>query len=68
MRLDLIDEFRLDLYPHVAARVPGCSTTSPSPTGSTRAPAPRSVTGPSGCTTAGTANPTAASPHAGCDG
>jgi hypothetical protein len=26
MRLDLIDEFRLDLYPMLQARVPGCST------------------------------------------
>ena len=30
MRLDLIDEFRLDLHPTLRARVPGCSTTSPS--------------------------------------
>jgi hypothetical protein len=48
MRLDLIDEFRLDLYPHVAGEGTGCSTTSPSPTGSTWSPAPRSATGPSG--------------------
>jgi RibD C-terminal domain len=48
MRLDLIDEFRLDLYPMLRARVPGCSTTSPSPTGSTWSPASRSATGPSG--------------------
>jgi dihydrofolate reductase len=55
MQLDLIDEFRLDLHPYVA----GCSTTSPSPTGLTWSPAPRSATGPSGCTTAGTAKPAA---------
>jgi hypothetical protein len=59
MRLDLIDEFRLDLYPYVAGEAPGCLTTSPSPTGSTWSPAPRSATGPSGCSTAGTANPAA---------
>ena len=59
MQLDLIDEFRLDLHPYVAGEVPGCSTTSPSPTGSTWSPAPSSATGPSGCTTAGTAKPAA---------
>ena len=57
MQLDLIDEFRLDLTPTLRARVPGCSTTSPSPTGSTWSPAPSSATGPSACTTAGTAKP-----------
>jgi dihydrofolate reductase len=35
MHLDLIDELHLDLFPYVAARAPGFSTTSPSPTGST---------------------------------
>jgi dihydrofolate reductase len=35
MQLDLIDEFRLDLHPALRASAPGCSTTSPSPTGST---------------------------------
>jgi dihydrofolate reductase len=55
MRLDLIDEFRVDLHPYVVARVPGCSTTFPGPTGSTWSRAPSSATGPSGCTTAGTA-------------
>jgi hypothetical protein len=41
MRLDLIDEFRLDFYPTLRARVPGCSMTSAGPTGSTWFPAPR---------------------------
>src|SRR5215211_7565216 len=59
MWLDLIDEFRLDLYPMLRARVLGCSTTSPSPTGSNWSPAPSSAAGPSGCTTAGTAKPAA---------
>jgi len=59
MWLDLIDELRLDLYPMLRARVLGCSTTSPSPTGSTWSPAPSSAAGPSGCTTAGTAKPAA---------
>ena len=55
MRLDLIDEFRLDLHPYVAGQVPGCSTMSPSPTGLTVSPARSSATGSSGCSTAGTA-------------
>jgi dihydrofolate reductase len=41
--------------PTLRARAPGCSTTSPSPTGSTWSPAPSSATGPSDCSTAGTA-------------
>ena len=48
MQLDLIDEFRLDVHPTLPARVPGCSTTSPSATGSTWSPAPSSATGSSG--------------------
>ncbi|MGH8926288.1 MAG: dihydrofolate reductase family protein [Acidimicrobiia bacterium] len=59
MRLDLIDEFRLACTPTLRARVPGCSTTSGSPTGSTWSPAGSSATGPSGCATAGTAKPAA---------
>src|SRR5712691_6277083 len=43
--------------PTLRARVPGCSTTSPSPIGSIWSPAPSSATGSSGCTTAGTAKP-----------
>jgi len=40
----LIDELRLDLLPSLPARVSGCSTMSPSPTGSTWSPAPSSAT------------------------
>ena len=61
MRLDLIDEFHLDLFPYVRARASGCSTTSPSPTGSTWSPALPPATGSSSCSTAGTANPAAQS-------
>ena len=35
MRLDLIDEWHLGLHPTLRTRAPGCSTTFPSPTGST---------------------------------
>jgi hypothetical protein len=62
IRLDLIDEFRLDLHPYVPMlrpRVPGCSRTSQRTTDSTWSPAPSSVTGPSDCSTAGTAKPAA---------
>ena len=57
MRLDLIDEFQVGLFPYVRARAPGCSTASPSPTGSTWSPAPPPATGSSSCSTGGTANP-----------
>jgi dihydrofolate reductase len=57
MRLDLIDELRLSLFPTFRARAPGCSTASPSPTDSTWSPAPPPATGSSSCSTAGTANP-----------
>jgi len=59
MRLDLIDELQLACSPTLRARAPGCSTASPSPTGSTWSPAPPPATGSSSCSTAGTANPAA---------
>jgi hypothetical protein len=55
-RLDLIDEFHLDVFRYMAARPPGSSTTTPSPTSSTWSPALRGPTRPSGCTTGGRRN------------
>jgi hypothetical protein len=43
--------------PTLRTRAPGCSTTSPSPTGSTWSPAPPRATGSSSCSTGGTADP-----------
>ena len=57
MRLDLIDELQVSLFPYVRARAPGCSTASPSPTSSSWSPAPRPAAGSSTCGTGGTANP-----------
>lgn len=59
MQLDLIDGFRPDLHPYVAGEGTRLFDDVPSPTGSTWSPAPSSATGPSGCTTAGTAKPAA---------
>jgi dihydrofolate reductase len=56
MRLDLIDELRLDLHPYVAGEGTRLFDDVPSPTGSPWSPAPRPATGPSGCSTAGTAS------------
>ena len=56
MRLDLIDELQLSCSPTLRARAPGCSTASPSPTGSTWSPAPPPAMGSSSCSTGGTAN------------
>jgi dihydrofolate reductase len=61
MRLDLMDELRLSLFPYIAGEAPGCSTASPSPTDSTWSPAPPPAAESSNCSTAGTANPAAQS-------
>ena len=45
MRLDLIDEFRLDVHPYVAGEGTRLFDDVPSPTGSTWSPAPRSANG-----------------------
>ena len=53
MRLDLIDELQVSLFPYIAARALGCSTASPSPTSSTWSPAPPRTAGSSSCGTVG---------------
>jgi hypothetical protein len=56
MRLDLIDEFRRDLHPYVAGE--GTRPFDDVPVSYRLDLAPRSATGSSGCSTAGTASPT----------
>ena len=68
MRLDLIDEFRQDLYPHVAGEDTGLFDDVPKSYRLDLVSSTAFSNGTVGLTTAGTANPTAASPHAGCDG
>lgn len=58
MRLDQIDEIHLSLFPYVAGEGTRLLwPASPSPTGSPWSPAAPPAAGPSGCSTAGTANP-----------
>jgi hypothetical protein len=57
MRLDLIDEFRRDLHPYVAGE--GTRPFDDVPVSYRLDLAPRSATGSSGSSTAGTANPAA---------
>jgi RibD C-terminal domain len=56
MRLDLIDELQLSLFPYVAGEGTRLFDGVPSPTDSTWSPAPPPATGSSSSRTAGTAN------------